>query len=267
MTDNSEKHARAILADYVEAVSRTVDEHLEAIILTGSLATGSYIPGPGDIDQITILKESSPDDAVAGVQRIREAVLSNHERAINMADVVYRREDLARPWRVEYDLRPETRHHVTVPEELLRIADHGQVVCGNTGLTQLLEVPTVKEMIDYHRRWRRWNEEIKRINSDIAANSREPSVRLAVQSILSKAPWHYYFYSQGRTHFNKNTIADKIREAIPGYLFMDILDNVTAIRVSGKFTLSSAETKDIIDGYKDYFGWVGSHDVDHVPVR
>lgn len=44
-----------MLSEYVRDVSTAIGGLLEAIVLTGSLATGSYVPGPGDIDQVTIV--------------------------------------------------------------------------------------------------------------------------------------------------------------------------------------------------------------------
>ncbi|MDI6740261.1 MAG: hypothetical protein QME74_07845, partial [Candidatus Edwardsbacteria bacterium] len=221
----------------------------------GSLATGSYVPGPGDIDQITIIRDSAPDSAVAMVQQIRQSVIERHERAINIADVVYRRAELDRPWQTVYDLQPETRHHVTVPEELLRISDHGQIVYGNSEYLHSLETPAIQEMAEYHRRWRIWGKEIKQQRQDIAENTCRPTVRLAVQSILSKAQWHYYYYTQGHTCFNKHIIARKIREAIPEYMFLETLDIATEIRLTGNFDPLEAEEKRVLSGYKALFEW------------
>jgi phosphorylcholine metabolism protein LicD len=59
--DNSEKTARLMLDDYVKTVTDELEDSIEAIILLGSLVYGGYIPGPGDIDQITILKNDAVD--------------------------------------------------------------------------------------------------------------------------------------------------------------------------------------------------------------
>lgn len=183
-----------------------------------------------------------------------------------MADVVYRRSELDRPWQTEYDLRPETRHHATVPEELLRMADHGQIAFGSDTFLQTLENPTFQEIIEYHRRWRIWNNDIKQQRQDIADNTHRPTVRLAVQSILSKALWHYYYLTKGRTCFNKNTIASKIKSIERTYAFQVTLDVATKIRVSGNFDQPEATAKIVLSGYTALFEWVGSHEVDEVPV-
>ena len=62
--DSSEQTARAILHHYVESVTADLSGSIEAIVLCGSLATGSYVPGPSDIDQVTILRGSAPEEAL-----------------------------------------------------------------------------------------------------------------------------------------------------------------------------------------------------------
>jgi hypothetical protein len=266
MLDNSESRARKMLSEYVRDISAAIGGQLEAIILTGSLATGSYVPGPGDIDQITIVQDSASDSVIDDVQQIRRAMLERHEQAINMADVVYRRSELDRPWQTTYDLRPETRHHVTVPEELLRMSDHGQIAFGSDKYIQTLETPTFQELTEYHHRWRIWSNDIKQQRQDIEDNTHRPTVRLAVQSILSKALWHYYYITKGQTCFNKNTIAGKMKNSAPTYTFQETLDVATQIRVSGNFDQPEAMTKMVLSGYTALFEWVGAHEVDEVPV-
>ena len=116
-------------------------------MLIGSLATGGYVPGPGDIDQITILRQ----DAAPGTEdRVRECIDSAaaaYGREVHLAPIVYRRADLERPWPVTWDLRAETRHLVTIPEELLRIHDHGQVVYGGSSSMDTLPAPTPRESL------------------------------------------------------------------------------------------------------------------------
>ena len=62
--DMSEITARAILGRYIEGVRADFACSVEAVVLIGSLATGGYVPGPGDIDQITILRQ----DAAPGTE-------------------------------------------------------------------------------------------------------------------------------------------------------------------------------------------------------
>jgi len=61
--DESEATARAILNRYIEAVRVDFSDSVEAVVLIGSLAAGGYVPGPGDIDQITILRQDADDGA------------------------------------------------------------------------------------------------------------------------------------------------------------------------------------------------------------
>lgn len=257
----SEAVARSMLNQYVEHVLADLGESVSAILLTGSLATDSYIPGPGDIDQITILKDSATEWTENRVLEHISKTMSAFGRAINMATVVYRRHDLERPWMTEWDLQPETKHLVTVPEELLRIHDHAVVMYSHRFSLSALPLPTMDEMLDYARRWRSWNE---------ACLQHHPlpdpmPVRLMVQTVLSSAIWHYYF-ATGRTCFNKHEIAGRLRAEVPGYQFQSGLDAATKVRLSAFANTSDDIIETLTDCHRDMMAWSKAHPAGSVPV-
>ena len=112
--DKSEITARAILDLYIDAVRVDLACAVEAVVLIGSLATGGYVPGPGDIDQITILRQDAARGTEDRVHACIDGATAAYGRAVHMAPIVYRRADLDRPWAVTWDLRVETQHLVTV---------------------------------------------------------------------------------------------------------------------------------------------------------
>jgi predicted nucleotidyltransferase len=80
------------LQRYVSALRESLPADVVAVLLTGSLATGSYLPGR-DIDQMTILR----DDAPAGAEQAAAAALSaslDADYVVHVAPVVYRRGQL-----------------------------------------------------------------------------------------------------------------------------------------------------------------------------
>jgi len=257
----SEAIARSMLNRYVECVTSDTGASVDAILLVGSLATGSYIPGPGDIDQITILKDSAPQWVEARVRQHITGTMAAFERAVNMADVVYRRRDLERPWVTEWDLQPETKHLAGVPEELLRIHDQAIVMYSQGFSVSALPVPSMDEMLEYARRWKLWNE---------ACQQRHPPpdpmpLRLMVQSILSRAIWHYFF-ATGRTCFNKHEIAARLRAEVPGYRFQAGLDAATRLRLSGFAETPSDTAETVADCFRNMTAWSRAHAVGSVPV-
>jgi hypothetical protein len=255
------------LDEYTIRAKENFSDHIEAIILTGSLATNSYIPGPGDIDQITILKENAPDESESNLRELINSIMEQHGNAINFSNIIYRRSELSRPWQQEYDLSPEERHRVCAPEELLRMADHGVVIFGDKNIIRQLDIPTVSEMREYHLRWRIWSDKIKAKDQKYLCQAQKPSARIAIQSILSKAPWHFYYHTGGETFFDKNNIAHKIDKCIPNYLFQQTLDVSTKIRVGGNFEVSDEAKNDLLERYYEFFNWVKVHDVDEVPYK
>ena len=263
--DKSEATARAILNRYIEAVRTDFSGSVETVVLIGSLATGGYVPGPGDIDQVTILRQDAADSAADRLQACIDAATAAYGGAVHMAPIVHRRSDLERPWRVTWDLRPETRHLVTVPEELLRIHDHGQILYGDPACVDALPAPTHEEILACHRRLRRWSREVNRLHprQDLA-NRGEIPPRLAVQVILSRAIWHH-FYAAGSACFAKSTIAARLADEVPDYRFQEGVDLASRVRVSGSSEVSPQVAESLAMWCKRFLEWTANHEPDEVP--
>lgn len=262
--DKSEATARLMFEKYVESVVAALGDSIEAILLVGSLVTGSYVPGPGDIDQITILRRTAPDDAEARVLQCIDDTAQAFGRAVSISSVVYRKPDFERPWITDWDLSPETKHLVTVPEELLRIHDHGRIVYGDLAITSL-PIPTVDEMVAYHERWRVLNEECQKRHPEIR-RSGPLTARLAAQSILSSAIWHYYF-ATGRTCFNKHEIAWRLQEEVVCYRFQEGVQLAADVRISGFVDISNEILKHLNDCCRELAEWGMTHPIGAVPIQ
>ena len=263
--DKSEVTARAILQRYVDDVRSGFACSVEAVLLIGSLATGGYVAGPGDIDQITIIRQDAAHGTEDRVHARIDGAAAAYGRAVHMAPIVYRRADLDRPWPVTWNLRAETRHLVTVPEELLRIHDHGQVVYGEPSYVVALPAPTRDEVLAYHRRSRRWNRDATRVHPRLdLANRAEIPPRFAVQVILSRAIWHH-FYATGSACFVKNAIAGRLADEVPGYLFQAGVDLASRVRVSESFEVSHQVERSLTSWCKRFLEWGANHEPDEVP--
>jgi len=264
--DPSEDTARSMLGRYAECLASLLGDRLEAVILCGSLAMGSYVPEESDIDQITILQHAAPAGAEADARRCRQRTMDAFDGVINLADVVYRPRDLARPWRTEWDLQLETKHLVTVPEELLRIHDHGRIVCSHGFLISELAHPTREEMIAYDERWRRWNAAWQTTHPEFTASIQaDLTPRIAAQRILSRAVWHYYF-ATGETCFDKHRVADQLRRDVPRYLFQDAVELATRVRKRRSQDLFDGEFDALRGWFHSVREWCSAHDVGAVPV-
>jgi len=264
--DKSEKTARLILRHYVESITTELEESIEAILLVGSLATGTYVAGPGDIDQITILPRSASDEVEKKVLQHIDDSMAAFGRVINLSCVVYRRPDLERPWRTCWDYRRETKHLVCVPEELLRIHDHGQILYGPHFQISQVPKPTMKEMVAYHERWRVWNREAAHIHTHLRSPEEDSiPLRTAVQIILSNAIWHYY-YATGRTCFNKHQIALRLRSEVPNYRFQEGVELATRIRMSGFEDMSSGTLESLNSWGMRFRQWRNVQPVNSVPL-
>ena len=263
--DKSAATAWATLRGYLEGVRADFAGSVDAVVLTGSPATGGYVPGPGDIDQITILRQDAAPGTEDRLQAGIDSAAAAYGRAVHLAPIVYRRTDLERPWPVTWDLRAETRHLVTVPEELLRIHDHGQVLYGAPSYVDALPAPTREEIRACHRRLRRWDRDVKLLHPRLDRALRvEIPTRLAVQVILSRAIWHH-FYATGSACFAKNAIAGRLANEVPGYPFQEGVELASRVRHSGSFTVSSPVETRLTKWCKRFLDWESNHQPDDVP--
>ena len=59
-------------------------------MLIGSLATGGYVPGPGDIDQVTILRQDAAPGTEDRLLACVDSAAASFGRAVHLAPIVYR---------------------------------------------------------------------------------------------------------------------------------------------------------------------------------
>jgi hypothetical protein len=198
------------------------------------------------------------------VLALLKTTMKKYNDAVNIATTVYRRTQLNRPWQTEYDCTPESKHLVTVPEELLRIHDHGQVIWGNIDISSL-PTPTIDEMKEYHLRWRKWNEIMFEKYPDTKKMMKTPTLRIAVASVISMAIWHYY-YATGKTCFNKGKIYDVLKKELPDYRHLDILKYIPEIRRKQFKEIPVDIQKIVVDGFFTMYGWYVQHDIGEIPI-
>lgn len=263
--DNSENTARLMLDDYIKTITEELGDSIEAVILVGSLVYGGYIPGPGDIDQITILKTDAEEGKEQKALALLKKTMGRYNNAVNIATTIYRRSQLNRPWQIEYDCTPESKHLVTVPEELLRIHDHGKIIWGEIDISRL-PTPTMEEMKAYHVRWRKWNEIFFEQSPDHKKMIESPPLRIAVASVISMAIWHYY-YATGKTCFNKAKIHDVLKSEIPDYRYLDILEVITEIRKKQFQNIPDDMQKKVVNGFLTMYNWYIKHAVGEMPFH
>ncbi len=265
MTDPNLENVFDFSGFFYESVVSDMEDSIKAIIVVGSLATKSYLPEVSDIDQITILKDSTTPEAPERVLQHIYDTMESFGRSVNLSTVVYRLSDLKRPRRTDHEYTPETKHLLSIPEELLRIHDHGKVIYGKKEIILELPKPAMEEITDCKKLVRKWDRKIRKTHPEIERMVKNPTVKIAVQSILSNAIWHYY-YTTGRTCFNKHQIAHKLKEKVPGYIFQDVVELATKIRMNGFRDISDRNENLLIKGYHNLLQWGKDHPVNAVPI-
>jgi hypothetical protein len=155
---------------------------------------------------------------------------------------------------------------ITIPEELLRMHDHGKVLLGELDIADL-PWPSREEMIAYRLRWRQWWRQLEAATpggGHPLVNVPQISLRISVQCTLSNSMDHYYF-ATGKTCFSKHQIGVRLRQEVPGYLFADQVELATKVRMGG-FVASADEEAALSEGCKKMLQWIREHAVSAVPV-
>ena len=228
--NKSESSARILLSHYVAALTTRIPSEVQAIVLVGSLAAGSYVAGPGaDVDQITVLSDDCPTGTFPLVLDTLAAVERELDSTIPLARSVYLRRDLERPFRMDFDLVLENKRLMEVPVELLRMHEHGQLIWGDRHMIARLPIPTREEVIAFDQLGREWSRTLRATDSKWARPLRDMPVRISAQVLLANAFRHYY-YATGRSCSSKLEIARRMRQDVPGYLFQAALEEATDLK-------------------------------------
>ena len=267
----SEVNAWKMLDIYTQRIGhRFGHEVIEAVILVGSLTTGSYIAGPGsDIDQITIIRDGCHDSITNSVINLLREVEEQMAFGIPFSRMVFFRRELARPLPSGFKLTKENKKYIEIPVELLRIHESGKTIWGNKNIISELPIPTREEVVAFDELGRRWSRIIKTTDSKGNVGLRELPARISAQVILTNAFRHYY-YATGESCSNKLRIARCMSEKVEKYRFQKALELSTLLKRNlgqGNVILSDEQVNFIVAEAEKLVEWKETHAIDGVPMR
>lgn len=263
--DRSENRARQILKSYVDTAAGEFSEYVCTILLVGSLTNGSYIEGPGrDIDQITVITDDTPETIRQSILKNIVEIQTSFNNDIAIAKSVYKYSEMHRP--VKTDIKPciEDKYLLELPVELLRIHESGIILYGKNLISQL-PIPTRDEVILFDKLSRQWSDEVRRIMPPPEIQGELP-VRIIVQSILTNA-FRHYFYFTGKSCSNKHLVADKIKREVKNYKFQELLDLATEFKMNPSKNFSDEKIHQLRATFNEFRDWMDSNSVDAVPVN
>jgi len=189
--------ALKMVHQFVCECEETYAQHLVSIILTGSLARGSYQPGLSDVDVITVLRDSSPDDVRVGLSHLYNRLSGEYN--IQFDPITFEHQDILPPWDDDLCIQPE----------IFRMKASGKVLCGEN-IIDNLPTPTKRQMWEFERSFKKWFKE-----SD-QSNWQDWTLKNCLKAILGQATL-YFYYKTGIFEFSKDHIADLFADHLPHF--------------------------------------------------
>ena len=220
--------AMEILTCHLQRIGRDHADVVQAVVLTGSLVTGSYTGDAGsDIDLIHVLRSDAPQGARQAVMDSIACTEQETGRDLPISRCVYRLQELYPPYPVDFALCPENKDYIELPVELLRMKDAARVVWGELDLQQI-PAPTRENLIAYQELSARWVRQMTDAGVPLPPRDHLP-LRLMVQSVLVHALLDV-FYATGRSCSSKAEVAGRLREEVPAYAFLPLVEACTRWR-------------------------------------
>lgn len=232
--NKSKVRAQEILKYTVDYLANKYDKIL-CLLLVGSLSNGSYIEGKGrDIDLITILKDNASPLIKIDIEKDYKDIEDKFNNDIPISRTIYFINEISRPFKTDFSLTLENKHLLEVPVELQRIHESGILLYG-TDIISTLPVPTRNEYIffdilakEFIRITLENDPDLKKSHEEFQKNL---PTNLLIQSILTNA-FRHYFYTTGKTCCNKHLIYSKMKEYVPNYKYLEMLEIATLIKTN-----------------------------------
>lgn len=264
LVNKSYDRAMAILAHHLQGLEDRCADVLQAVVLTGSLVTGCYTGDAGsDIDLVHILKSDAPEEARARVLDCIDRTERETNRDLHIARVVYRQRDLYPPYPSDFVLSRENKDYLELPIELLRMKDAARIVWGMVAL-DAIPVPERADVVACLERSARWAQEMMAAGVPLPPQEALP-VRLIVQSVLVRALLDVFF-ATGRSCSSKAEVAGRLREGVPEYAFLPLVEACTRWRYAQE-TFTQEDEQLILSQWPMWRAARGSLPVDGVPLK
>lgn len=220
--NRSRERAMEVLAYHLRVIDESCAPVLQAVLLTGSLVTGSYTGDAGsDIDLVHILRDDAPEGARQTVLSCIARTEDETGRDLPLSRCVYRMRDLYPPYPTDFELCPANKDYIELPIELLRLKDASRLVWGSVDM-ETIPAPTAADVIACQEMSVRWVKHME--DSGIPLPPQENlSLRLMVQSVLVHALLDVFF-ATGRSCSSKAAVAERLREGVPDYPFLPLVE-------------------------------------------
>ena len=189
--------------------------------MIGSLATGQYHPGRGDIDTVIIARDSIPDRLREKLGELRRVYVSKYNIPKGFGGIVLRERDLKPPYDPEKELVPE----------IYRLLEQGKPIWGEYDLSSI-STPSRDDIRAYAKVFYAW------LRSDRQEREKERTIVATVNRILTEIR----LYIWDRTD---SFILNK-RELIPAFIETEYGERYRdALRDVHEYVLGNVQLNDL----------------------
>lgn len=261
--NKSKERAMEILRRHLKRVEDWGADRVLSVILVGSLSNGSYTADAGsDIDLVHILRDDAPAESRQAILNLIRQTEAQTNGDIPISKCVYRYRELFRPYPADFALCLENKDYIDLPIEIMRIKDSGQTVWGEHIIGRL-SYPLREDVYAHEKLMEQWEKQEEQNGFQPIPYDVRP-MRLIVQSVLVRALLDYFF-ATGKSCSCKAQVAAKLRQDVPDYRFLELVDCCTKWRYRpGDFTESDKAV--ILKLWKQWVISRENQDVDYVPM-
>ena len=222
LPNKTRARAEEILTLHLRHIEACCFDTVQAVVLTGSLVTGSYTGDAGsDIDLVHILRDDVPDTARADVLACIARTEADTACDLPIARCVYRLRELYPPYPADFPMTRDSKDYLELPIELLRIKDAARVIWGEADLASV-PVPTREAVIASRVKSAEWARQLAASGVPMPPRENLP-IRLMSQSVLVTALLDVFF-ATGCSCSDKSAVASRIRRDVPDYAFLPLVE-------------------------------------------
>ncbi len=189
--------------EFVDRCREQYAQDVVAVVLTGSLASGSYQPGLSDIDLLTVLSNDSPDRTRDGISSLYRRISRDYSTQLD--PIILEHRDFWPPWNDSLCIQPE----------LLRLKAGAKILYGQN-IIERLPTPTKRQMWEFDRSSRGW------LVQPDQPDWQNWSLKESLKTILGQA-MTYFYYKTGITEYSKHRITDLFSHHFPHFCHLSTL--------------------------------------------
>lgn len=229
--NKTKERALEILDLYVSGLNQF--SFLKSVILVGSLSDDTYTGHLGsDIDLVHIIDEENYSENKAKIKTYIQKIEEETLKDVPFSKMIFSLKDLTHPYNDDFELSEEHRDMIERPVEVLRIKDTGKTIYGEDLIHQI-EMPEKEDLIQRNVLDEKLLKNMAllypKFYEEYQKNIQNPSTRILVQIVMTKAMSDYYFHTL-KNCSSKYRILECVKQDYPELSYLSLLEKCHQFR-------------------------------------